>query len=356
MPYCCTMKAHEVVRAPALATLVLVVGACSTSAQPARQLAPGEIVATVGGVSITLEQIDEKALQEPAESFGSLKLSQALYEARRASAEEMIGNVLLDQEAKRRGIERTALIEQEITAKAVPVTEADVASWYQSNPQRLQGATLDQVRAPIKSMLTQERIQNVRDAYLNTLKAKTPVRVMLDPPRAAVRAGTSPAKGPASAPIELIEFADFQCPYCLAASPTVKRVLDTYGDRIRFVYRNFPLQNHPDARPAAEAAQCANQQGQFWAYHDRLFGVPGKLSDADLKKTAADLGLDAARFNACVDQHQYKSVIDADAKAGAEAGVSGTPAFFVNGRLLSGAQPFDAFKRVIDEELELKKK
>jgi protein-disulfide isomerase len=367
MPYWWTMNTRDFARLPAraarcairhglLAALVLLVGACSTSAQQTRQPSSGDIIATVGGVSITLEQIDEKALQEPAGSFGSLKLAQALYEARRAAAEEMIGNVLLDQEAKRRGIERTALVEQEITSNAAPVTEADVAAWYGSNPQRVQGATLDQVRAPIKSMLTEERIQNARDAYVNTLKAKTAVRMMLEPPRSAVRAGTSPARGPANAPVELIEFADFQCPYCLAASPTVKRVLDTYGDRIRFVYRNFPLQSHPDARPAAEAAQCANEQGQFWAYHDRLFAQPGKLSNADLKKTAADLGLDAARFDACVDEHKYKPVVDADAQAGAEAGVSGTPAFFINGRLLSGAQPYDAFKRIIDEELELKKR
>jgi protein-disulfide isomerase len=356
MRYWHRMNAHEFVRAGAIVALVLLVGACSTSAQQARQPSPGDVVATVGGASITLEQIDEKALQEPAGSFGSLKLSQALYEARRATADEMVGDVLLDQEAKRRGIERTALVEQEITANAAPVTEADISAWYQANPQRVQGAPLDQVRAPIKSLLTQERLQNVRDAYLNTLKAKTAVRVMLDPPRMAVTAGSSPAKGPANAPIELIEFADFQCPFCLAASPTVKHVLDTYGDRIHFVYRNFPLQNHPDARPAAEAAQCAHEQGQFWAYHDHLFAVPGKLSDADLKKTAADLGLDSARFNACVDEHKYKSVVDADAEAGAEAGVSGTPAFFVNGRLLSGAQPYEAFSRVIDEELALKKR
>jgi protein-disulfide isomerase len=133
-------------------------------------------------------------------------------------------------------------------------------------------------------------------------------------------------------------------------------VLDTYGDRIRFVYRNFPLQNHQQARPAAEAAQCANEQGQFWAYHDRLFGDPGKLSDAELKQSAAALGMDAARFNKCVDDHKYRAVVDADQQAGADAGVTGTPAFFVNGRLLSGAQPFEVFKRVIDEELELKRR
>ena len=108
----------------------------------------------------------------------------------------------------------------------------------------------------------------------------------------------------------------------LQASPTVKRVLDTYGDRIRFVYRNFPLQNHPHARPAAEAAQCANEQGQFWAFHDRLFGEPGKLSDAELKQTAATLGLNAAQFNKCVDDHKFQKVVETDTQAGADAGVT----------------------------------
>ena len=163
-------------------------------------------------------------------------------------------------------------------------------------------------------------------------------------------------KGSASAPIELIEFADFECPYCLAASPTVTQVLNTYGDRIRMVFRIYPLQNHPNARPAAEAAQCANEQGKFWAYHDRLFGNPGHLLVPELKQTAVDLGLDAAKFNACVDARKYKSVVEADQQAGNDAGVTGTPAFFINGRMMTGAQPFEAFKRVIDDELELKKR
>src|SRR5262249_17398539 len=142
----------------------------------------------------------------------------------------------------------------------------------------------------------------------------------------------------------------------LRAHPTVQQVLTTYGDRVRFVYRHYPLPNHPRARPAAEAAQCANEQGKFWPYYDRLFSNQSKLGDADLRQAAADLGLDAARFNDCVDSHKYKDVIDSDIKAGEQAGVSGTPAFFINGRPLSGAQPFDAFKRIIDEELDLKKR
>jgi protein-disulfide isomerase len=129
------------------------------------------------------------------------------------------------------------------------------------------------------------------------------------------------------------------------------QVLKTYGDQVRLIYRHYPLQNHPAARPAAEASACAAEQGKFWEYHDRLFANPSKLSDADLKQHASDLGLDAPKFNACVDSRKFKADVEADHAAGDEAGVSGTPAFFVNGRPISGAQPFDAFKRIIDEEL-----
>ena len=130
----------------------------------------------------------------------------------------------------------------------------------------------------------------------------------------------------------------------------------TYGDRVHFVYREYPLPNHQNARAAAEAGQCANEQGKFWPYHDRLFANPTKLSDADLKQGAAELGLNTAQFNACVDTHKLKAQVDADVKDGEEAGVNGTPAFFVNGRMISGAQPYDVFKKMIDEELELKKR
>ena len=242
-----------------------------------------------------------------------------------------------------------------MTKKVATPSDQDVAAWYQANQDRVRGAPLEQVRPAIRAYLSQERTQAARRAYLDQLKTRTPVAILLEPPRQAVKAENAPAKGPANAPIEIIEFSDFQCPYCLRANPTVKQVLDTYGDKVRFVYRNYPLGNHPNAWPAAEAAQCANEQGKFWEYHDRLFANSAKLSDTDLKQSAAEMGLDAARFNACLDGHKYKSVIEADVKAADAAGVSGTPAFFINGRILSGAQPFEAFKRIIDEELQPKK-
>jgi protein-disulfide isomerase len=330
---------------------VFLLSACSGSAQQARAQTATDVIATVGPTPITLAQVDEQALKMPASSFGNMKLSEALYEARRAALDVMVGDALLDQQAKTQGMDRAALTAKEITAKVGAVTDADVAAWYQANQARVQGAPIDQVRAPIQALLTQQRTQSRRDEYLSTLRKNTAVKLMLDPPRQVVAENGRPARGPANAPIEMIEFSDFQCPYCLKANPTVNQVLSTYGDRIRFVYRHYPLPNHPNARPAAEAAQCANEQGKFWPYHDQLFARGGRLSDTELKTAAGEAGLDAAAFDRCVATHKYKADVDADIAAGDEAGVSGTPAFYINGRMLTGAQPFEAFKQIIDEEL-----
>jgi len=340
-----------------LCAVLVVLTACSSSAQQARRLAPTDVVATVGSTSITLGEVDDKALDQPAANFGSAKLSQALYEARRAALDDIVALKLMDDAAKAQGIERSALVEKEITSKAQPVTEQDIAAWYQANQGRVQGASLEQVKQPIRAFLTQERMQTIREEYVDALKGKTAVHVMLDPPRQKVtNPPTSPVRGPADALVEIVELSDFQCSFCQRVGPAVTQVLNTYGNRVRLVYREYPLPNHPNARPAAEAGMCANEQGKFWPYHDRLFANQQRLGVNDLKQHAVDLGLDAARFNACMDSHKNVPLIEADISAGNESGVNGTPAFFINGRMLSGAQPFEAFKRIIDDELALKKR
>jgi len=195
-----------------LAALIAVLTACSqTSAQQAKRPAPADTVATVGGKPITLAEVDDKALEQPVSNFGSAKLSQALYEARRAALDELVAAKLIDEAARTQGIERAALIEKEITAKVQAVSDADVAAWYQANQARLQGAPLEQVRQPIRAFLTQERMQGVRTQYIDTLKAKTTVTVMLDPPRTKVEmVASSPSRGPAGAPVEVVDFSDFQ--------------------------------------------------------------------------------------------------------------------------------------------------
>jgi protein-disulfide isomerase len=340
-------------RAICAASLVAL-GACSSEAQSPRQPGGSDVVATVGGRSITLSEVDLRALKQVAGNFGSLTLAQALYEARRGAIEELVGDALVDMEAKATGVDRAALLKREIEDRVVSPTELDIAAWYTANPQRVQGAPLEKVAAPIRAVLLEERTREAQGRYLDSLKAKTAIAISLDPPRLKVSDAGRPSRGPANAPVEIIEFSDFQCPFCLQAHPTVAKVLSAYGDRIRFVYRHFPLPNHPAARPAAEASACADEQGKFWQYHDRLFDNQTRLSDADLKGHAAALEMDAAKFNACVDSHKYANVVDEDVTAGEDAGVSGTPAFFINGRVLGGAQPFEAFKRVIDEELSRK--
>lgn len=195
-----------------LATLVAALTACSpTAAQQARRMAPTETVATVDGAAITLADVDDKALEQPVSNFGSAKLSQALYEARRAALDDIVANRLMDAAAKAAGLERSALIEKEITAKVPPVSDAEITAWFQANQGRLQGAPLEQVKQPIRQFLTQERMQGIRAQYLDGLKAKTVVKVMLDPPRQKVEmVSTSPSRGPANAPVEVVDFSDFQ--------------------------------------------------------------------------------------------------------------------------------------------------
>jgi protein-disulfide isomerase len=330
---------------------LIVISACSSAAQSAKQPLPTDVVATVDQTSITLAEVDERALAQPVRNFSALRLVDALYEARRGAIDDMINARLLERAAKAEGIPMSDLVQREIVARVVPPSELDIEAWYKANPTRVQGAPIGEVREPIKNLLQGERANAARRDYLETLRAKTSISVNLDAPRVKVDQAGRPARGPENAPVEIVEFSDFECPFCLSVFPTVNRVIATYGDKVRFVYRHYPLPNHPNARPAAEASACAAEQDKFWPYHDRLFSSAGKLSGSDLKEHAAALGLEASSFNACVDSRKYQKDVEVDVEAANALGVNGTPAFFINGRALNGAQPFDAFKRIIDEEL-----
>lgn len=160
-----------------------------------------------------------------------------------------------------------------------------------------------------------------------------------------------PIKGNPQAKVTIIEFSDFQCPYCGRVQETMNKILETYGDQVRIVFKNYPLAFHENAENAALAALCAKEQGKFWEYHDLLFKNQEALSASNLKKYASDLGLKTQDFNSCLDSKKYKNQISDDMKEAQRIGVEATPSFFVNGSLLKGAQPFENFKLLIDEEL-----
>ncbi len=160
-----------------------------------------------------------------------------------------------------------------------------------------------------------------------------------------------PQRGGDNASITIVEYSDFQCPFCRQAEKSLKQVLKKYGDQVRLVYMDFPLPFHPRAMEAAIAARCANEQGQFWAYHDALLENPSGLSTTELKTAAAGLGLDPASFDTCLDDRKYESAVVADRSQGKSVGANGTPYFIVNGHGMSGAQPPSAFESVIDRKL-----
>lgn len=176
------------------------------------------------------------------------------------------------------------------------------------------------------------------------------------PQRTEVATAGYPTRGPATAPITIVEFSDFECPFCGRLFPTLQAVEKIYLDRVRIVYRQFPLRRiHPLAQKAAEASLCASEQGRFWEMHDSLFGDQEHLMVADLKARAVTLKLDAVAFNACLDSGKHVTTIDKDIADGAKAGVTGTPTMFINGRMMVGAQPYAQIQAVIEDELQRQK-
>jgi protein-disulfide isomerase len=184
-------------------------------------------------------------------------------------------------------------------------------------------------------------------------KSEPALRINLDPPRRTVDVGPEdPSEGPATAPVTIVEFADFQCPFCGQLAPTLRRIREQYGDRVRLIWKDFPLaQIHPRASQAAEAARCASDQGRFWDYHDRLFTNQRALETSALKQYAKDVGAETARFATCLDSGKYAETVRLASSAASRLGLTSTPTTFVNGRMVSGAKPYATFAAIIDDEL-----
>ncbi|HXK11742.1 MAG TPA: thioredoxin domain-containing protein [Vicinamibacteria bacterium] len=321
---------------------VLVLGAAASGQPPAE--APEGPAAIVAGKAIATKDVDELVRGQ------LMELRAREYQLRSQALDALVAQALLEKEAEARGVTPEALQKAEIETKAV-VTEAEARAFYESNKARFGATSEADALQQIRTGLGQQRQNERRAAFARELKAKYDVKVLLEPYRVPVEVGSAPVRGNPKAPVTVVEFSDFQCPFCGRARPTVARVRETYGDRLRWVFRHFPLDFHAQAQKAGEAAACAGDQGKFWEMHDLLWANNAKLQVADLKAHAATLGLDAAAFDQCLDSGRDAALVASDVAAGQGYGVSGTPAFFVNGRLLTGAQPFDAFAQVIDDEL-----
>lgn len=306
---------------------------------------PSRVVAMVGSYQITLKDVDTRLLGEKGPAH--------LYDERKNALDEMIDEYLIRQAAANAKLNSADYMKQ--AAKVPVVTESEARTYYDAHKAQIDVKTgnqpYDKIKPLLISALQQKRQREAVDAVIAKLRAAQDVQIALKAPRFGVATGDSPAVGDKNAPVQIVEFADFQCPYCRAAEGSIKQVRQQYGNKVRLVYMDFPLGFHPHALDASMAARCANEQGKFWPYHDALLADQSKLDLSDLRTTAAKLGLDTASFNHCLDSKKYRAAVISDRDQGTKLGLTGTPTFFLNGRELSGAQSPEAFSAAVDDEL-----
>ncbi len=318
--------------------------AATSVAQNAETPKPKQPVATVEGQTIYDEDL------APTVEGQLQPLRNQEYEIKRKALDNLIEQKTLEAAAKKKGLTTEKLLDQEVNSKVPEPSDAEIEGYYLAQKDRL-NRPLGDVRAQVKQSLKQAKIQQARQDYLKTLRADSKVVVLLSAPRIDVAYDPARVRGNPKAPVMIVEFSDYQCPYCHQVEPTVTQVLAKYGDKVSLSYRDFPLtQIHSQAEISAEASRCALEQGKFWEYHDQLF-TASKLDKGALLEYARNLNLDDKQFGSCLTGEKYKAEIDKDLQEGKKAGVSGTPGFFINGVALSGAQGQDAFARVIDDEL-----
>ncbi len=317
---------------------------------------PEAPVAIIGSERLTFSQVPESVQTDLAESARRYQqqLQQLALEHRReqhaildAHVNNFLDSKLLQSEAQSRHETLEQLIKE---VKNPEVTDADVRAFYEQHQQQIK-QPFAAAMIPITQYLMQQSAERGKRTYLAELRAKYAARVTLEPLSEEV-AAQGPSRGPKDASVTVVEFADFQCPYCRQMAPLLRQALEKYPHDLRLVYRQMPLTDiHPDALHAAQASVCAGQQGKFWEMHDALFADAAALDPAGLKRTAQRLQLKAQPFAECLQSDAVTAAIQADAAAGAQLAVNGTPGLFVNGRFFGGAISFEQLTAVIDDEL-----
>lgn len=303
------------------------------------------VLATVDGRNITEADIADKIAGQ------MVRINNQIYSAKKQAIDVIVSDQLIEQEAKKRGISRAELLQQEVNAKVAAVSDADVEKIYNTNKPKLGNKTLEEVKPQIVQQMQGSKQQERQQAFVRELRKEAKVKLLLTPPIVELTLDGAPVRGSADAPVTIVEFSDFQCPYCAKAQAELDKVREAYKDKVKLVFKDFPLAFHAQAPKAAEAARCAGDQEKYWEYHDVLFANNRALDPTNLKKYAADLKLDTSQFDTCLDSGKYAAAVKKDFVEGSRVGVSGTPAFFVNGRPLTGAQPFSAFQDMIEEVL-----
>jgi protein-disulfide isomerase len=312
---------------------------------PASESGPETVVARVEGRPITQKEVDAKAA-------GTLqRLQDEEYQARRDALDDLITDNLVDAQASAQKISRDELLRREVQAKVGRPTPAEIAAVYDRNRDRAGSRTLAQLTPEIERSMLEQRSAERAQQYMEDLRKNAKVAVTLAQPRNQVPIpADAKVLGPAQAPVTIVEYSDYLCPFCQKAQSVVDDVLARNDGKVRFVHRDFLL-GRPRSMAVARAAQCAADQGKFWDYRRNLLETHGDYTDPDLLKRTATLGMDAASFQVCLASDRHDKAILDSSEDGSRLGVRSTPTFFVNGRRLLGIRTADQFQEIIDSEL-----
>lgn len=313
---------------------------------PATAADRARVLATVNGKSITAGEIEEGL--RPLVS----QVQQQVYLLRRNDLDLRVNDILLSQEAQKRSVTTRALLDAEVTSKVPVITEAQAQDFYNKNKDRITG-DFPKVKYQLIEFLQQQEQQKLEGALAQRLRNGASVQTFITPPEQPVfqiATDDQPTKGKADSAVTVVEFTDYQCPVCAQAQPVLDKLITEYGDRVRFVVRDFPLSQHKDAEKAAEAAEAAREQGKYWDFTAILFRNQSALGTDQLKQYAGVIGLDRKRFDAALDTGKFAGEVERDMRDGERIGVNATPTFFVNGRQVA-ERTYEALKAAIEAAL-----
>lgn len=306
---------------------------------------PAKTVATVNGKPITEGEV------LTAVASDMKKLQGEIYKIERAGLDQLIDKKLIEEAAAKEGKNADSYLDNYVKENVKEPTEEEVKKYYEFRKKQMGDKSFDEVKKNIEDFLVANQKNALQRQLLGKLRKDANVKIELEPPRVEIEVGNSPTMGKKGAPVTVVEFSDYQCPFCSRARPTINQIVEAYPNEVLYVFKDFPLSFHKDAQKAHEAAHCAGDQGKYWEMNKEIFANQKALSISDLKGYAKKIGLNMSKFDKCLNENKYEKSVQASIQEGAQAGVSGTPAFFVNGVLISGARPFADFKQAIDSEL-----
>ena len=306
-----------------------------------------EVVATLNGKPITMKEVDDSVASR------IVPIQQQLYALRKVALENIVTKRLIEGEAARRKVSPEVLRKQ-LMEGSIDVTREQVEAAYVENASFFATMSPDEARERLRLDLeTRARLKHYRDA-LERLRKSASLDVNLSPPSDPLNLelGSAPVLGSPDSAITIVEFSDFECPFCKAVQPTLKQILTEYAGRVKLVFKYLPLEMHRTAFAAAKGAYCAGKQDRFWQYHDSLFNSRDNSSES-LIKLAKGLGLNPESFHTCMESAEASNAIRTDQEQANRLGIASTPTFVINGNRVAGAINFAAFQKIIDRELNL---